>query len=112
MMEYKQTGVELIAAERKRQIEVEGWTPKHDAQHIDGQLAQAASYYAMTPETIDFINDKWGNDNDLYFWPFDLKFLKKTPNNRIKELAKAGALIAAEIDRLTEKNKESGQKQP
>jgi len=94
------TGIELIAEERKRQIEIEGWTPEHDAQHTDGELAQAGSYYAMTDDTIDFINEKWGNDNDLFFWPFDLKWLKRTPNDRVRQLSKAGALIAAEIDRI------------
>lgn len=36
----------------------------------------------------------------LHIWPFELKWLKRTPKNRIRELQKAGALIAAEIDRL------------
>ncbi len=39
-------GAERIAAERKRQIEVEGWTPEHDRQHSSGDLARAASCYA------------------------------------------------------------------
>ena len=30
------TGAELIAAERRRQIEDEGWTPEHDVEHADG----------------------------------------------------------------------------
>ena len=100
------TAIELISEERQRQIDVEGWTPEHDDIHVNGELAQAASYYAMTDETIQFINEKWGNDNDLFFWPFDLEWLKRTPDNRIKELVKAGALIAAEIDRLQTKNNE------
>ena len=29
-MASERTGIERIAAERKRQIEVEGWTPEHD----------------------------------------------------------------------------------
>lgn len=94
------TGIELIAEERKRQIEVEGWTPEHDASHTEGQLAQAGAFYAFDDETIHFINDTMGNDYHLAFWPFDLKWLKRTPDDRIKELQKAGALIAAEIDRL------------
>ncbi len=36
----------------------------------------------------------------LNFWPFELKWLKFTPNDRVKQLCKAGAMIAAEIDRL------------
>ena len=35
-----------------------------------------------------------------YLWPWDRKWWKPTPDNRIRELEKAGALIAAEIDRL------------
>jgi hypothetical protein len=33
-------------------------------------------------------------------WSCPRNFWKPTPNDRIKELTKAGALIAAEIDRL------------
>lgn len=94
------TGIELIAEERQRQIEVEGWTAEHDAKHKDGELANAAAYYSMTDDAINFIDSEWGNDMHLHIWPFDLKWLKRTSNDRIRELQKAGALIAAEIDRL------------
>lgn len=94
------TGIELIAEERKRQIEVKGWTSEHDSSHKNGELANAGAYYAMTDETIEFIDSKLGNDMHLYFWPLELRWLKKVPENRIRELQKAGALIAAEIDRL------------
>jgi len=36
-------GVALIAAERRRQIEAEGWTPEHDDEHTRGQIALAAA---------------------------------------------------------------------
>ena len=39
------TGVELIAAERQRQIEVEGWTVEHDAEHKEGEISMAAGSY-------------------------------------------------------------------
>jgi hypothetical protein len=39
-------GIERIAEERQRQIEVEGWTSEHDEQHIFGELSGAASCYA------------------------------------------------------------------
>ena len=54
----------------------------------------------MTDDLIDFMDIEWGNDMHLHIWPFDFKWLKRTPNDRIRELQKAGALIAAEIDRL------------
>lgn len=94
------TGIELIAEERQRQVEKEGWTPEHDEQHTEGQLADAAACYAMSDEARDFINTNWGNDMWLHIWPFDLEWWKPSPNDRIRELTKAGALIAAEIDRL------------
>ena len=94
------TGVELIAEERKRQINKEGWASEHDADHAAGELADAAVCYALNDDAKTFINNAWGNDQWLNFWPFDLEWWKPTPNDRIRELQKAGALIAAEIDRL------------
>lgn len=88
------TGIELIAAERQRQIEKEGWTVEHDRQHKNGELAQAASCYAMKRCVTDPFQAP-------IQWPWSLEYWKPTPDNRIKELTKAGALIAAEIDRLT-----------
>jgi hypothetical protein len=81
------TGAEMIAAERQRQIEAEGWTPEHDDQHTQGEMAQAAACYLI--RTVIFPA-----------WPWDRQWWKPTPNDRIRELTKAGALVAAEIDRL------------
>lgn len=86
------TGIELIAEERQRQIEVEGWTLKHDLRHKDNDLAVAASCYCLPPGQREFrVRDQW---------PFEYESWKPTPENRIRELQKAGALIAAEIDRI------------
>ena len=38
-------GAELIADERKRQIEVEGWNAEHDAQYTHNELISAAMCY-------------------------------------------------------------------
>lgn len=93
------TGIERIAAERKRQIEKEGWTAEHDAKFINGQLAGAAICYAMTENMRKFEGDmETGIMTRL--WPFNKSWWKPSPDNRIRELEKAGALIAAEIDRL------------
>lgn len=83
-------GVELIARERVRQVQVEGWTPTHDAGHNDGDLALAAVCYiesghlTMVPPPDD--------------WPWEPEWWKPS-EDRIRNLVKAGALIAAEIDR-------------
>jgi hypothetical protein len=49
------TEIELIAAERKRQIEEEGWTAEHDEQWKKGELAKAAMCYAMPPERPPYL---------------------------------------------------------
>ncbi len=98
------SGIELIAEERQRQIEVEGYSIENDQKHEDGELADAAAVYALSPDAMDSMDDTWGNDMYLLLWPFDLKHLKKTNQGSIyersKDLIKAGALIAAELDRL------------
>ena len=114
MAESKVDGVALIALERQRQIKGEGWTAEHDDDHGDGDLALAAVCYA-TPVPV-FWKDEFAHC--LVFrdpWPWDNSFDKRktladgnttVPNRtlpkkeRIRNLVKAGALIAAEIDRL------------
>jgi hypothetical protein len=92
------TGIERIAAERRRQIEKEGWTPEHDDEHGEGELALVAACYAMTKEA----RGKRASDPLARLWPdsWDWEWWKPARRNRIRELEKAGALIAAEIDRL------------
>jgi len=87
------TGIELIAKERERQIAEEGWTKEHDALHVNDELALAAVCYATPPY----------KDHRGSYWPWSFDWFKPSPYNRIRELVKAGALIAAEIDRLQNK---------
>jgi hypothetical protein len=116
--EERMTGIERIAAERKRQIEKEGFTAKHDADeyHENGELAWAAVCYAA-PKTIYTMDgalhhvrfdDPWPEfwDDDWDKRPRTLGGERLLDNRelphdlRIRQLEKAGALIAAEIDRL------------
>ncbi len=95
-------GVSLIAAERARQINEEEWTPEYDDRHTRDELVQAAACYAL-PQLTSFDWPWWRYDKDIDKWtPL---FWKPTPNDRIQELTKAGALIAAEIDRLLRKGR-------
>lgn len=85
-------GAELIAEERTRQISAENWTPEHDDSHRDGHLAKAAAELAAhgtDMEVTDHLSgpDVWG-------------LVRKHHNDRQRQLVIAGALIAAEIDRL------------
>lgn len=104
------TGVELIADERRRQIEQEGWSRERDiTEHRNGELAAAGACYAMPSNSRGYRNvietvERMGNVCVARIpmkWPVNWhwSWWKPTPN-RIRELVKAGALIAAEIDRL------------
>lgn len=100
------TGTELIEEERLRQVEKEGWTSEHDDKHTEEELAAAAVCYASPEKWRDY----YDKDDDIPLcWPWSKAWWKPTPYDRIKELMKAGALIAAEIDRL--QRVESGQAQ-
>jgi hypothetical protein len=97
------TGIQIIATERLRQIEEEKYDDTHDDQHNKNELADAAACYCLA-ETIRKNSNKRKMAIITNYWPFDFKYWKPDKTGkiegRIKELAKAGALIAAEIDRL------------
>ncbi|EKL8566336.1 hypothetical protein PSQ33_005291 [Pseudomonas aeruginosa] len=87
-----------VQAERRRQVEAEGWTPEHDDEHADGQMAQAAGCYALHAGGIgtDWLD---GHQNGAaLFWPWDKDSWKPTTPRR--DLVKACALALAEIERL------------
>ena len=46
------TPIELIAEERERQQEKEGWTLEHDDEHDGGELAMAAALYASPDDEL------------------------------------------------------------
>lgn len=76
------TGVGLIADERQRQLAHSPWSIGHDASvHADGSLAKVAGCL------IQKRPDSFG-------------LHKRYKKDRIRQLQVAGALIAAEIDRL------------
>ncbi len=97
-------GVARIAAERQRQVEAEGYSAEHDAEHTDYDLGNAAACYAMNEWGRSFCPTRDARAYDWtvlgMLWPWDDEDWKPVPGNRIHELEKAGALIAAEIDRL------------
>ena len=82
-----------VLAERRRQIEAEGWTPEHDDEHAEG-LACAAACYAAGSRRLMMEGDM----ADIEVWPWDESWWKPTTPRR--DLVKAGALILAEIERL------------
>ncbi len=96
------TGAELIAQERHRQIYDEGWKIEADIQkHPANQLVFAAMCYSCPyPKDKSCPTVFFKSSECPVMWPWDAKWWKPSPNDRVRELVKAGALIAAEIDRL------------
>jgi len=88
-------GAGLIAAERRRQVDVEGYSAEYDlARHGMGQLATAAWCYLG-----DVLDDRPTPEAPPE-WPWADSKWRPTPTDPVRQLVKAGALIAAEIDRL------------
>lgn len=91
-------GLIAIAAERRRQIEVEGWTPDQDDTAMPGGLPAAAACYAIVASLPDAVRATYPVGQPPQHWPWVDEWWK--PSDRRRELVKAGALIAAEIDRI------------
>lgn len=81
-----------VLAERRRQVEVEGWTPEHDDKHDDGSLARAAACYARGSRHVD------AGRVFADMWPWDNRWWKPSRDQR-RNLIKASALLLAEIER-------------
>lgn len=78
-----------VLAERRRQVEQEGWTPEHDDAYQYGELGRAAACYAAHKPF-----DDRGNMN----WPWPAQWWK--PGTARRNLVKAAALILADIERI------------
>jgi len=87
-------GIDLIKAERERQVSAQEWTPQHDDGHTWGQLADAAMAY-LHQYSEDPIKDVVAPG----VWPWESESWKPSADP-VRNLVKAGALIAAEIDRI------------
>jgi hypothetical protein len=94
-------GDELIAAERQRQVDVERWDAGHDDEHYECELLDAALCYAGVAGSQICDDDRGAEAKGklLEEWPWEPEWWKPS-DNPIRNLVKAGALIAAEIDRL------------
>lgn len=99
-------GIGLIQAERDRQKNVEGWTPEHDDEHDRGQLSEAGSCYADLAAYQSRFPEYAVDDRKPMGWPWSGAWWKPS-DDPIRNLVKAGALIAAEIDRLQRMNAKS-----
>lgn len=107
---WRGAGAMMITQERQRQIVGEWWSAEHDDAHSRGELADAAACYlfcgvAETPEDLDD-TDMEGDPKVPEMWPFEPSAWK--PKDAIRNLVVAGALIAAEIDRMARIDNQRG----
>ena len=82
--DQQQTGAQAIAAERQRQIDMEGYTTEHDAKDGAATLLLAAGCYLADwcqPGTVPSA------------WPWARQYWK--PKGAIRNLVRAGALAQA-----------------
>lgn len=95
--------IDDVLAERRRQVEVEGWTAEHDDVHSGGELALAASVYADPyPRMVTrsrCMEDRGGTVwQQPERWPWGPEWYK--PKDRRRDLIRAAALLIAEIERI------------
>ena len=101
LLQWSSQAVMDVAAERRRQVEAEGWTPEHDDEHDPGELAAAGASYALC--AADDLHPLSQGDGDYRngpppFWPWAREWWKAGDTRR--NLVKAAALLLAEIERL------------
>ncbi len=89
--------VQWFCAERRRQVDIEGWSLEHDDLYDAGEMAHAAGCYAIA--AIRPANDRrMGLGYPPDHWPWEVRWWK--PADPLTMLVKAGALLIAEVERL------------
>lgn len=100
---YRSQALDDVLAERRRQIDVKGWTPEHDDEHKEGEMAVAAGYYAL--------QCGYPHDREISvptYWPWDAKWWK--PRDKRRNMIKSVALGLAEIERMDRAERSAGDK--
>lgn len=96
--------LDLVAAERARQVGELGWTADHDdMEHKDDELTMAAIAYAMRST-----EGKFSDDEGLDIWPWDDWGMK---GHKRESLVKAAALLLAALEQDLRPELKESQKQ-
>lgn len=106
---YRSPGAEAIAEERLRQILGEKYESElDDVQWTHSELVHAAVAYAQPPNTVYGRTSDGGKTWDQV-WPktWTGKKDERNKHSHLRRLIIAGALLAAEIDRLLIEQKET-----
>jgi hypothetical protein len=88
-----------VGAERRRQIEVEGYSYDHDDQYRQGELERAGAAYALYScrPGFWFVND---------IWAFSRRFWK--PRSHRENLVRAAAFLIAAIETIDRREQSGG----
>ncbi|MHC4621481.1 MAG: hypothetical protein ACYTEQ_27380 [Planctomycetota bacterium] len=89
------TGLELIAEERREQVEIHGYDAAHDRHNDQGELAESALCVLAMAQNHDGTAELYWPASWSYNWQ-----QKVEAKDRMGKLIVAGALIAAELDRM------------
>lgn len=93
--------ISKIYDERCRQISEEGYNPGDDDEAVNGELADAAAYYAATAQPEEDLLAMAHNQSVLVqLWPWEASLGAKAIKSRPRQLIVAAALIVAELERL------------
>ena len=82
-----------VLAERRRQIEAEGYSPDHDDDHTAGELAQAAADLCVDGTDFRVVDP---DGDEMLGWGLT----EAHRSDRRRQLVIAGALVLAEIERI------------
>ena len=102
-------GVRAIADERQRQVDAEGYSAENDADYKAGKLANAALAYVQVA-AMDLAaggRSHIAKGSPPACWPWHRLWWK--PRDARRDLVRAGALIAAQIDVLDSQAVGNGQ---
>lgn len=99
------SGVSRITQERRQQVFKHSFDTAKDDSYTAEELVWAALHYAAPEsdwEGVARVHEEYEQCVEEPLWPYswDKKWDKKQSKTRIEQLSIAGALIAAEIDRL------------
>jgi len=93
-------GVDLIVLAGEMLTSLPGYGPIPDGKHKPHDISNAAACYAASPREVYFLDRQHGEEVFVKAFPWSHENDRRGTMERVRELAIAGALCAAEIDRI------------
>lgn len=91
--------LKLVKAERQKQINKHGYTPEHDDEHTNGEIANAAACYAATVPIFKVMAN-----TDIFpmktVYPWHCTLFSKQEKSRKEQIVTACAMLMAEYERI------------